>query len=614
MYKIIPVKGDPFVVNGEHILVVKATNMFHVSKREYDQYRAKWIEYDKDNILKNKSKSVNKKEEAIQILEDMKLNDKTVKKNDIIKMTVHQYLNLPVNIKLLLSIYRPEFVEFKSQPVKMDPWALGYWLGDGNSADPAFTTADDEVVDYFKNLCIDEKCQMNVYDDKGAAKTYGISGNIIGDNTIREALKEYKLFKNKHIPDEYKFNSKEVRMGVLAGLIDSDGHYQKAMKQIEITQKSEKLIDDIIWISRSLGLSCYKNKIKKQCVNNGVWGDYYRIQIVGEKLYEIPTIILRKQIDKRTCKRDPLMLGFKVERIEDNNFYGFELDGNHLFLAGGGDFTVLSNSNGKSKLIDLFQKAFGEYCCNLPITLLTQKRAAANAATSELARTKGKRFACLQEPSEDEKLNVGLMKELSGGDKIQARLLYKEPIEFKPQFRMILTCNHLPTVPSDDGGTWRRIRVAEFTSHFCESPELTNEFMIDYNLTDKFELWKEHFMALLIDKYVNTVSINGFKEPSEVMITTKEYQSMNDMFAEFVSNELELNEMSSIRYSDMMNAFKNFIKDNNIQCPASNMVKTAFIKNINKKMHRSVTCVKDIWKGCGFKTEGIANIADEVDN
>ena len=42
----------------------------------------------------------------------------------------------------------------------------------------------------------------------------------------------------------------------------------------------------------------------------------------------------------------------------------------------------------------------------------------------------GKEF----EISKDEEINVGLMKELTGGDKIIARGLNKDPIEFKPQF------------------------------------------------------------------------------------------------------------------------------------------------------------------------------------
>lgn len=271
-----------------------------------------------------------------------------------------------------------------------------------------------------------------------------------------------------------------------------------------------------------------------------------------------------------------------------------------------------SGSNGKSKTIDLFEQAFGDYCCKLPITLLTQKRAASNAATSELARTKGKRFACLQEPSEDEKLNVGLMKELTGGDKIQARLIYKEPIEFKPQFKMILTCNTLPNVPSDDGGTWRRIRVVEFLSKFCENPDPNkeNEFQADFELSEKFANWKEYFMSLLIEYYKKYLE-SGIIEPEEVLQCTKEYQKNNDTFLEFIEQECERYEEDFLSYNDIFNSFKMWCKDNNVQMIANK--KRDFIKSVSKTLGRSCMINKvEGWKGWRFKQEN-GNMTDDLD-
>lgn len=222
-----------------------------------------------------------------------------------------------------------------------------------------------------------------------------------------------------------------------------------------------------------------------------------------------------------------------------------------------------TGANGKSKLIDLFEQCFGEYCCKFPITLLTQKRAASNAATSELARAKGKRFACLQEPAEDEKLNIGLMKELTGGDKIMARLIYKEPIEFKPQFKMILTCNHLPNVPSDDGGTWRRLRVVEFTSKFTDNPnpDNENEFPIDMEISKYFEDWKEHFMSMLIEYHKKYVT-EGIEEPEDVLRCTKEYQKNNDIVLEFIEAEYERFDAGYLPVGDAVAYFKTWVKDN----------------------------------------------------
>ena len=198
-----------------------------------------------------------------------------------------------------------------------------------------------------------------------------------------------------------------------------------------------------------------------------------------------------------------------------------------------------SGSNGKSKLLELVQKAIGEYYCILPISLLTQKRAASNAAQSELERTKGRRFAVMQEPGDNEKLNIGLMKELSGGDRILARGLFKEPIEFRPQFKMIMTCNELPEVSSDDGGTWRRIRVMEFTSKFTDAPDCANpkEFNIDLELSEKFDRWAEMFISMLIEhhKHLDPATI---QEPLEVRIATEGYKKNNDIIGQFIGERL----------------------------------------------------------------------------
>ena len=625
MYEIIPVKGEKFTVNGDHILVLKSSNCFGISRRsDYKgnkdkdtkdkkiKFKANWVEYsNNDKVLINKSKTVSTKKEAEDIIIEAKKYKNAVNMNDIIEMSVKQYINLPQSIRVLLSVYRPDMVNFEEKEVTLDPYFLGYWLGDGNSYDPAFTTGDFEVVEYIEEYCKQIGCSMSVYDDKGLAKTYGIRGIEYGKNKIRDGLNKYNLFQNKHIPNEYKINSKEVRMEVLAGIIDSDGHYQEKMKQYQVTLKSEILIDQVIWLARSLGMSCYKSKIKKKCTNTGKIGDYFQTIIVGDNIHKVPVKILRKKAGKRTSNINPRKLSFKVKKVKDDNFYGFELDGNHRYLLGGGNFTVTHNSNGKSKVLDLFEQSFGDYCCKLPITLLTQKRASSNAATSELARTKGKRFACLQEPSEDEKLNVGLMKELTGGDKIMARAIYKEPIEFKPQFKMVLTCNTLPTVPSNDNGTWRRLRVIEFTSKFVDhpNPDNENEFEMDMDLTQKFAIWKEYFISLLIN-YYKKYTEGGVTEPDEVLVCTKEYQRNNDVFLDFVEQEFEKNDMTFVTFSQVVNCFKSWLKENNINHVSLKLKELT--SNLEKCFGKKVNVSTVVgFKGWQFKNDAF-NIHDEL--
>ena len=544
MYRIRPSKGVPFEVNGEHIMVVKMNTPMVITKQK-KKFVAVWGEKDEHNMfVECHMKEFDHHQQARQYLQKhVKSMETTIKHNDTIRLTVRQYMPLQKNFKKCMRVFRSSLVEYApiEQDLQRDPYELGFSLTQQDRQDA-------------------------------------------------------------YIPHEYKCNSKEVRLSILAGVVDSRGYYNRKTNQYEVTvKKAKQLVNDIVWVARSLGLQCYLS------VN-------HKIYIVGDILHEFPVMNPANKAVKGKSSRDLLRRRFKVERIEDGDFYGFELDGNHLFVLGNGEFTVQSNSNGKSKTIDLFDQAFGEYCCKLPITLLTQKRAASNAATSELARTKGKRFACLQEPSEDEKLNVGLMKELTGGDKIMARSLYKEPIEFKPQTKMILTCNTLPNVPSDDGGTWRRIRVVEFTSKFCENPDplKETEFLADFELSEKFAVWKEPFMSLLIEyhkKYIET----GITEPDEVLQCTKEYQKNNDIFLEFIETEFERCEEDLVTYNDVLSSYKLWCKDNNVQ-PVSTK-KREFIKAISRILGRTVLFNKiEGWKGWRFKTTDQAADDDLLDS
>ena len=228
----------------------------------------------------------------------------------------------------------------------------------------------------------------------------------------------------------------------------------------------------------------------------------------------------------------------KVEYSGDDEYYGFELSGNQRYLLD--DLTVTANSNGKSKTVELFQLAFGEYCGVLPITVLTRKRGGSGAATPELAGLRGKRFVVFQEPENNDEIQVGLMKELTGGDTIYARPLFRDPIQYKPQFKLLLTCNKLPYIPSTDGGTWRRLRVSPWESEFVDDPKLAHQFKKDYELLDKLELWKKAFLWYLLKVYYPIFKKHGLKEPSKVTQFTSKYKKQSDIFLEYIDGNLTI--------------------------------------------------------------------------
>tara|TARA_B100000123_G_scaffold252988_1_gene213700 strand:+ start:325 stop:3078 length:2754 start_codon:yes stop_codon:yes gene_type:complete len=255
--------------------------------------------------------------------------------------------------------------------------------------------------------------------------------------------------------------------------------------------------------------------------------------------------------------------------------------------------------NGKSKIIELLELAFGDYCGKLSITNITQKRPASNACTPELLKNKGKRFVTLQEPDDDEQIHVGAMKELTGGDKIQARGLHKDPIEFKPQWKIVMTSNVLPSVSANDNGTWRRIRVTEFISRFMEpkdmKPGKKYQFPIDYDLSSKLEQWPEAFMNILIHYYHKGIK-EKIEEPPEVLKNTAAYKEESDCMLQFINECIEESLEEKIKVDVAYNVFKDWYKNSG-----------ETLKMPNKKDFRSSLSVtfgnpdsKHNWRGVTF--------------
>lgn len=201
-------------------------------------------------------------------------------------------------------------------------------------------------------------------------------------------------------------------------------------------------------------------------------------------------------------------------------------------------WTGLSGANGKSTLVNFLEHTLGDYITSVDVSLLTNRRANASNASPDVVRLRGKRIFTFQEPEHDDKLRTGILKQYTGGDTIIARELFKAPISFKLQGTMIMCCNDLPAVTSCDGGTWRRIRVIDFTSRFCENPVKPNEFKIDPSIKYKIRSWRPYFMSILIHWYSRFLE-EGMNEPDEVTKATAKYKVDNDKFNEFFDQSIE---------------------------------------------------------------------------
>ena len=220
-----------------------------------------------------------------------------------------------------------------------------------------------------------------------------------------------------------------------------------------------------------------------------------------------------------------------------------------------------SGRNGKSKLVELMSKLLGDYKGTVPITLITQKRTSIGSSTPEIAKLKGKRYAVMQEPSKKERINEGIMKEITGGDTIQGRALFKDSIEFVPQFKLVVTCNSLFDITSNDDGTWRRIRLCDFVSLFTEHPKEGDEdqpfqFKVDKKLDKKFDVWKYPFMSKLIE--IAKTEKGNVDDCDIVMAKSNAYRENQDYMAEFIREKVEAFEGGKIKKGEIYETFKNW--------------------------------------------------------
>jgi len=232
-------------------------------------------------------------------------------------------------------------------------------------------------------------------------------------------------------------------------------------------------------------------------------------------------------------------------------------------------------SNGKSTTVELFETAFGpEYTGKFSTTLLTRDRANSNACTPELQDVMRKRFASMQEPNDNDVIYTGAMKEYTGGDKIYSRGLFSKPTPFKPQFKLVMLCNKMPTIKGWDYGTWRRIRVVKHMSSFVDAPNPNNpnEFHKDRKLTTKFEKWKEAFMWMLIER-LKVYTKQGVVEPQSVLNASKDYKKKSDAYMSFLDDNFELtaSEADRVSIQDMYELCKMWWRNTlNAQAPTKN--------------------------------------------
>lgn len=217
--------------------------------------------------------------------------------------------------------------------------------------------------------------------------------------------------------------------------------------------------------------------------------------------------------------------------------------------------------NGKSVLTDLMTRVLGSYKAAAPCSLITQGRGKIGGLAPEVVALKGVRYVVMQEPEMSEVLHEGPMKELvSGVEPITARAPYMtESVTFVPQFALILCCNNLMPVRTQDHGTWRRFRIVPFESLFTENPVSNDpsrpfQFKVDFDLISKFPQWSETMLSMLVERaFVNQGRVT---DCDIVLSASKEYRDKEDYLAQFIGEKVISSPGGVIKKAQLSEEFK----------------------------------------------------------
>lgn len=306
LFRVTPIKGDPYVVNENHILSLKTTP---TGKRGPKGAGGRIV-----NVS----------------IKDWLASSKTFKHT-------HKGWRAPADFPTPARPLHPD----------LPPYVLGVWLGDGHRHGMSqITNVDEEVRQAMREYAESIGLQLvRIESDSnkfniGTPKSEGGGGP--GTNRFITALRDVGIrdAESKHIPPHYLTASRKCRLELLAGLIDTDG-YLSGANGLDIIQKSENVANGVAFLCRSLGLAAYVSPCEKHDSKTGGGGKYFRVSISGDTEI-IPSRVKRRKASSRKQKKNPLVTGIKVEEIDPGRYYGFEVDRDHLFMLG--DFTVTHNS------------------------------------------------------------------------------------------------------------------------------------------------------------------------------------------------------------------------------------------------------------------------------
>jgi putative DNA primase/helicase len=248
-----------------------------------------------------------------------------------------------------------------------------------------------------------------------------------------------------------------------------------------------------------------------------------------------------------------------------------------------------SGNNGKSTILETVQDIMGDYASMSDMVVITSSQMS-NRVASSMARLQGTRLVSMNEAEENQKISEGVVKQLTGGDTVEACKKYKEPFTYKPGFKLWIRTNDKPTISGNGDAIWRRIKLIPFV-HPIPPERRKRRDQVDALLRSEYA----GILAWLV-RGCMVWAADGLRSPKAVNAATSSYRSEMDMVRQFMDECILEGDWVARR--EVYRVFLAWCKDNGIR---NIMSSASFGRRFAKKLAMEQTREKRgsdyVWLG-----------------
>ena len=240
-------------------------------------------------------------------------------------------------------------------------------------------------------------------------------------------------------------------------------------------------------------------------------------------------------------------------------------------------FILFGNGrNGKSVFLNTVQYILGSYVKTMDVSAIMSKQIN-SGPTPELARLQTARMVITSEANEGNRLNEGLVKQMTGGDMITARFNFGDVFEFKPKFTILMATNHKPIIRGTDMGIWRRLALIPFDYTVPED-------QVDPALESKLRRESCGILNWMVEGTIYYL-VEGLKQPQAVIDASAEYRSEMDVLAAFIEEQCEVDDEYHEKSTALFEAYVEWAKGTNNYSRMSNTKFGREMSNRFQKIH-----------------------------